>query len=107
MHRENISGRLPAANDNSIIQQRIANGCNFLAQVFATVAELRDQGIDPQVVIKAIQGAGDELPDDIKGHAEDIVAIVYGVLATNKPEEIGAMVFGQCYSHNTGVRRNT
>lgn len=102
-----VNSRLPAANDNSIIQQRIANHCNFLAQVFSTVAELRDQGIAPDVVVRAIQGAGDELPDDIKGHAEDIVAIVYGVLATNKPEEIGAMVFGQCYSHNTGVRRNT
>lgn len=105
--QENISARLPTANDNSIIQQRIANQCNFLAQVFATVAELRDQQIAPEIVVKAIQSAGDELPDDIKSHAEDIVAIVYGVLATNKPEEIGAMVFGQCYSHNTGVRRQS
>lgn len=75
--------------------------------MFATVAELRDQGIAPELVVKAIQGAGDELPDDIKGHAEDIVAIVYGVLRGEAPEVIGAMVFGQCYSHNTGVRRNT
>lgn len=108
LHRANISPvkpGLPAANDNSIIQQRIANHCNFVAQVFATVAELRDQGIDPVAVIKAMKAAGDELPAELKDNAEDIVLIVYGVLADTPPAEVGAAVFGQCMRHNTGIQR--
>ena len=77
-----------------------------MAQVFATVAELRDQGIDPVAVIMAMKKAGDELPDDIKANAENIVILVYSTPEL-PPAEIGAQVFGQCMKHATGIQRNS
>lgn len=96
--------RLPASKDNSIIQQRQASYCTFLANVFYAVAELRDQKVDPQTVYNSMMES--ELPDDIKQAAGDIVVLVYSTPELS-PDEIGFAIFGQCMEQQTGVRRHT
>ena len=72
--------------------------------MFFTVAELRDKGTAPQVVINAMLAS--DLPDDVKQNAQKIVVLVYSSPELT-PDEIGFAVFGQCVEQQTGVRRQT
>lgn len=106
LHRANTSPvkpGLPAANDNSIIQQRISNHCELVANVFFVTAQMRDKGIDPiAVYVSMLQS---DLPDELKKAGEDIIGVVYGVLKDRPADEIAVLAYGTCMQHNTGVRR--
>lgn len=104
MPRGNTSTLLVANSDrqNNIIRERVANYCKFMADVFYSVAEMRDQKIDPQVVYQSMLAS--ELPDDIKKEAANIVTMVYGMPELS-PDVIGFAIFGQCVENMTGIRR--
>ena len=73
-----------------------------MADVFYTVAVLRDKGVDPQIVYQSMIES--ELPVDVKEEAANIVTLVYSVPELS-PDEIGFAIFGQCVENMTGIRR--
>lgn len=95
---------LAADRQNMVIQERASNYCKFVADVFYTVAVLRDQGTDPNVIYQSMLASN--LPDDMKAEAANIIVLVYSVPELT-PDEIGFAIYGQCVENITGVRRST
>lgn len=74
--------------------------------MFYVTAQLRDKGVAPANVYLSMLQSPD-LPAELKAAGLDIIAVVYGVLASEEPDAIAAMAYGTCMQHNTGIQRQT
>lgn len=93
-----------ADNANSAEYNQVSKYCTNWGSLFSAVADLRDKGTDPSVVIDAILRS--EFPDEVKRQARQIVMLVYTKLAEVTPEQMGPVVYGMCMKQVTGVQRN-